>query len=1038
MTTDHFRELELRQEILRKQQLWQTRLLQHAQPTISSLLVQSRLTYVLIVRSPQPKANASQIGHLEAAAGIAGVIKSILILEKGAIPPNIHFNNPNPKIKFDDWKLHIPTEITDFPSQNGIRRISVNSFGYAGTNAHAILDDRESYLRERGLIESDPVIRHRKMNSLSRTKTFLHAWTPQLFLISAQDKHGVARVRDRLLQYLAERTTVLEGHIDHSRKLLAKLAFTLGSRRSHLQWREPVIASSLEELVQKLSSNESSGPLMRSSRPPRLGFVFTGQGAQWPRMGVELMSYAVFEEAVHSADVYLREICLCPWSAVEELEKSKSTSLLHLAEFSQTLCAVLQVALVDLLRSWGIRPSAVAGHSSGEIGAAYALGALSREDAWRTAYFRGMLSAGMKIMAPEIDGSMMAVGLSPDKAEEWISKVSEGYLVVACINSPTSVTVSGDTAGIDQLLEMLKEAGVFARRLLVDTAYHSPHMHNIAQEYYERLADLEPLPPTDQCTMHSSVTGRLIDASQLGVVNWVRNLTSPVRFSDAIFDMVRPIYDGHQTDENAIDVLVEIGPHSALQGPVMQTLSAHKIAPIPYHSVVIRNQNAVETALNLVGMLWARGYDVDIQAVNAVDKTSGLEPLVDLPAYPWKHAQRYYHNIRTEKAYLFRPTAKTSLIGAPIPSNNPREHTWRHVIRLSEESWVGDHQIQGSILYPAAGYMAMALEAASQVADVAKHVVAYKMRDVQFMAAAIVSSDEPLECIIQLRPHVTATRDPSSTWTEFMVGSCSDGNTLITNCSGLLLIEYEDNIGSEISREKAYELHALKDRYAEAQKWCESEIDCEELYDTLTAIGLQYGPAFANVCQARTDHNGHSFGQIRIPDVLTKSAADRDRPHVVHPGTLDAVFHLVFATIMGKGALNAMVPKFISEVTVAASMPWQVGTKLPGFSRSERHGLRDLIADVVMFSYDQGPDAINIQGLTLTEVGGGSALSDGEDGIRSIASTLIWKPAVDLMSPAELSKALSVASSGASKLIEVCLTETVTFQQRNCADNRSI
>lgn len=162
-------------------------------------------------------------------------------------------------------------------------------------------------------------------------------------------------------------------------------------------------------------------------------------------MGVKLMIYRV---CVAAADRYLQEVCRCSWSAAEELEKGKLNSQLHLAEFSQALCTVLQVALVDLLRFWEILPSAVAGYSSGEIAVIYAIGVLSREDAWRVVYYRGLLSTKMKTDSPDLDGSMMTIGLSPEKAEEWIAKVTEAELVVTCINSPTSVTISRDTAGI--------------------------------------------------------------------------------------------------------------------------------------------------------------------------------------------------------------------------------------------------------------------------------------------------------------------------------------------------------------------------------------------------------------------------------------------------------------------------------------------------------------------------------------------------------------------------------------------------------------
>ena len=918
------------------------------------------------------------------------MIKAILILETGLIPPSINFKKGNPKIKFEEWKLQVATQLTPWPS-SGLRRISTNSFGYGGTNAHAILDDAASYLRGRGISTIPQIASH------DRSK-------PRLYVLSAQDREGLKRVKEPLARYAKTKSDKFGIDNKQPTEFLSQLAYTLSDRRSRLQWKTYVMASSLEQLADTLNDDESSALIAQSSRQPRIGFIFTGQGAHWPRMGMELMAYPIFRECVSSADRYLREVCECPWSATEELEKNKSSSQLHLAEFSQALCTVLQVALVDLLQAWGILPSAVAGHSSGEIAAAYAVGALSREDAWRVAYYRGLLSTKMKSTSPNLQGSMMAVGLSPEKAEEWLAKVTDVELVVACINSPTSVTISGDTAGIERLLEMLQKAGVFARKLQVDTAYHSPHMQIVAQDYYRLLADLVPLSPNGDCTMHSSVIGSIIEAEQLGALNWVRNLISPVKFSTAVYDMLRPVRDGKRAEENAVDLLVEIGPHSALQGPTTQTLKAHNITNIPYQSVVTRNQNAVETALSLAGALWAQGYEVNIQKVNGDDDRQLSAPLVDLPTYPWKHAQRYYHDTRTEQEFLHRARPNQSLIRAPAPAMGEREYLWRGYIRLAEEPWIADHQIQGAVLYPAAGYLAMAIEAASQKADPSQQISSFRLQDIQLTAAAILSTDADMECIIQLRPHLTSTRDSSSTWTEFTVTTSPDGKALAKNCSGLLLVEYEHGLGSEASEERTLEVQSLRHQYVEAKASCNSRIDCTEFYSDLSAAGLQYGPAFTNVREAR-NRNGQSYGLVEIPDVSTWTPEDCNRPHVVHPATLDAIFHLAFAAILGKNTLTAMVPKSIDEITISAHVPWTPGVKLPGYANSAKHGFRELKADILMLDDNEHLPAVDIRGFLCAEVAGGSS-SNTQTVAKSITSKLVWKPAIDLLTAEEMKRAL--------------------------------
>ena len=917
------------------------------------------------------------------------------------IPPSINFRKGNPKIKFEEWKLEVTRKLTPWPTK-GVRRVSTNSFGYGGTNAHAIVDDAFSYLEGRGISPTPQVAPADRSG-------------PRLFVLSSQDKEGLKRVKEGLAAYAEDKSAALRSDKGKTDEFMSQLAYTLSDRRSRLQWKTSVLASSPEELAETLNDDENPAIVAQASRKPRIGFVFTGQGAQWPRMGMELKTYPVFRDSIAAADRYLKEVCECPWSATEELEKSKSSSQLKLAEFSQTLCTVLQVALVDLLRTWGVLPTAVAGHSSGEIGAAYAMGALSKEDAWRVAYYRGILSTRMKTSSPDLDGSMMAVGLSPEKAEEWISQVTEGVLVVACINSPTSVTISGDTAGIEQLLGLLQDAGVFARKLQVDTAYHSHHMQTVAQDYYMLLADLVPLTPNGDCTMHSSVEGSIIEAEQLGAVNWVRNLVSPVKFATAIYDMLRPVKDGKRAEENAVDLLVEVGPHSALQGPATQTLKAHNITNIPYQSVVSRNQDAVETALNLAGALWAQGAEVNIRQVNGEGERQFAGPLVDLPSYPWKHSQRYYHDDRIEKEYLHRARPKQSLIGAPAPTMGEREYLWRGYLRLSEEPWIADHKIQGAVLYPAAGYMAMALEAASQIADTSKQISAFRLQDIQLMSAAVLTPETDVECIVQLRPHIASSRDSSSTWTEFTVTSSPDGKSLVKNCSGLLVIEYEPASGSEASQERKLELETQTSLYAEAKASCNNLIDSAEFYDDLTSIGLQYGPAFSNVREARNT-DGQSYGLVEIPDVPAWIPEGADRPHIIHPGTLDAIFHLAFAAIMSENSITAMVPKTIDEVIISAHVPWVPGTRLPGFATSEKHGFRELKADIIMLDDDEELPVVDIRGFLCAEVSGGSG-NNAQSAPKSITSKLVWRPAIDLLTTEELEKALS-SYDGTEKVAE--------------------
>lgn len=985
------------------------------------------------------------------------------MLETGMIPPSIHFNTPNPEIQWDKWNVRVPTELTPWPT-DGVRRISINSFGYGGANAHAILEDAHHYLKTRyhaasrnipngvngtnGLNGTNRVDGtngangkngvqgtngvncvnglHDTNGSVANAMVHMpesHRHTPRLFVWSAQDKDGLRRIEAQLAEYVQNITSGYQSQSQNdgikSEKLMAELAYTLGERRSQLQWKTYGIASSPRDLIASLTARdgESRSPVVKSSRIPRIGFVFTGQGAQWPRMGAELMAYKVFKDSIEAADEYLQKSCGCPWSVSEELLKFKSTSLINQALYSHTLSSILQVALVELLKSWNIIPTSVVGHSGGEIAASYAAGGLSQRDAWKVAYYRGFVASRMKLKAPGINGAMMAVGLSHEVSEQWISKVTAGKLVVACINSPTSTTIAGDSPGIDQLLSMLTVEGIFARRLMVDTAYHSHHMEILADEYRALIDDIKPIAaPAGGCTIFSTVTGGAIEPGQVGAEHWSASITAPVQFCNAVHEMVRPMSGHKREQENAIDVLLELGPHSVLQGPSTQSLKAHGITNIPYFSILTRNFNAIDTAMNAAGALFMQGCQVNTREVNGDSDLHFTSPLVDLPTYSWNHSQKFWHDSRVDNEFLAREAPKPGLLGAPSPSFTEGERLWKGFLRLSEAPWISDHRIQGSILYPGAGYIAMAIEAAAQTADKTRQIALFNLRDIQLTAAGIMSNDADLECMVQLRPHVAGTRDSTSTWTDFTVTTSRDGKSLVRNCGGLIMIEYEPENGSAASRERSLENQSLKAQYDEAQQMCTTFLDPDDFYADMRSWGLEYGPTFTNVCEAR-NRDGQAIGGVRLAEIPIPGVTGR--PYVIHPATLDAVFHLAFAAVKGgrHDPKTAMVPKSIDAVSISANIPYQAKTVLSGFANADRRGINELNADIFMFYDEQKHTSISIEGFLCAEIAGASSSNTA----KSLTSKLSWKPAIELLSRKELYSVLSGCPTGEATLNEVSL-----------------
>lgn len=411
----------------------------------------------------------ANIGHLEASSGIAGLIKAILVLEKGEIPPNALLQRLNPAIKADEWHFKFPTSHLPWPT-DGLRRASVNSFGFGGTNAHVILDDAFHYLRSKGvygchntmisgeyLKAPGDVINtaRRELDTRNSYSTDENQKPVLLFPLSASDENGIQRQATALTYHLRQVGA------DTKSNYLRDLAFTLGKRRTFLPWKSFALGSSVQDLLED-SWNQTLSP-MHANKSPEVHFVFTGQGAQWPSMGIELMQCRIFRESLRRSNNFFRSLG-ATWSLLDEIHAPASSSRIHSPDLSQPICTALQIALVDLLKSWGITPKSVVGHSSGEIAAAYCTGALTDESAWRVAYFRGEAIRRLAADSNLEQGSMLAVALPEFEVESYISAavgtMDDNSLTCSCINSAKNTTVSGTLEHINKLASVLQSKGI--------------------------------------------------------------------------------------------------------------------------------------------------------------------------------------------------------------------------------------------------------------------------------------------------------------------------------------------------------------------------------------------------------------------------------------------------------------------------------------------------------------------------------------------------------------------------------------------------
>ena len=626
----------------------------------------------------------TNVGHLEGCSSLAGIIKGILCVEKGQIPANLNFERPHPDNDLEKYKVTVPTTLTKWQSV-GVRRASVSCFGFGGTIAHIILDDVASFISERAISARHITLETSRRQS-EDTDSGVELDSPQsessvqatngsmhkLLVWSAPEKEAVARNITSINEYMSHK--VVGKGLNSHRLSLSDLAYTLSERRSQFQWRSFAIASDTQSLAAQLGKDVPA--TVKATEDCRLCLVFTGQGAQWPRMGEELYVYPSFRQSVQAADEYLKSIG-APSSVVEELQKPPAESMIDRADLNQAVCTVVQCALVDLLHDWSIEPYSVVGHSSGEIAAAYCAGAISREAAWTLAYYRGNVCA----KAPP--GSMLAVGLSATETQAYTSAIrGEGILDIACLNSARNTTVSGDENLIAKLHKQLSADGVFSRRLKVNVAYHSRHMHPLAEQYFETVKNIELGAECSlRCRMFSSVTGKEVKITELNAEYFANNLRSPVHFTEAL--LAASVRD--------FGCILEIGPHSALQSAISQTL-----APTPYASALVREKHATSTALAAVGKYWTHGGRVDLTKVNDPCQTGDYACLSGLPPYSWNHRRSYWWEAHQSKAQRFRQYPRLDLLGAPDPVSNNLEMRWRNFLRPKAMPWLVDHQVRRS------------------------------------------------------------------------------------------------------------------------------------------------------------------------------------------------------------------------------------------------------------------------------------------------------------------------------------------------------
>ena len=627
----------------------------------------------------------TNVGHLEAAAGVAGLIKVALSLDRREIPPSLHFESPNPHIPFDRIPLRVARALSPWPEGGGMPLAGVSSFGFGGTNAHVILEAAPAATEATA---PDSVDRAQVLPLSARSRRSLES------LAREWDTFLASGVRD--LEATCSTASLRRTHHPHRLAVVGRSAAELRERLQRILAGEVVTGAAVGELARKR---------------PRLALVFSGQGPQWWGMGRQLLAAEpVFRQVVTECDRRLRE--LGSFSLLEELGATESASRLGRTDIAQPAILAIQAGLVALWRTWGVTPDAVVGHSVGEIAAAHTVGALTLDQAVEVAFHRGRLmheAAGR--------GRMAAVEVSVERAAEAL-RGYEQRLSVAAVNGPASVVVSGEPEAMARVVAAFEAQGVTCRMLPVDYAFHSPQMAGAARALGERLRALAPA--SADVLLASTVTGRGIDPASMDAGYWARNVASAVRFQPAVDFLI----------EREITLFLEIGPHPVLGEALAQCLEHGGREGLALASLR-RGQDERATMLAALGALYTKGLPVDWAAVHGLRRRP-----VRVPGYQWDRRPYWILDGAVGRPASARDPMPLShrhpLLGDPLRS--PVGTLFPSSLDTATVPLLGDHRVLETAILPAAACLEMALSAAGRVTGRSRH----RLVDVSILRPLVV------------------------------------------------------------------------------------------------------------------------------------------------------------------------------------------------------------------------------------------------------------------------------------------------------------
>lgn len=837
----------------------------------------------------------TNVGHLEAAAGIASLQKVALALQQQAIPPHLHFSTPNPHIPWATLPVAVPTQPVAWAApdkQPTSRRIAgISSFGISGTNVHLIVEEAPNF-NDRSVEERSDRDEH---TEVERTR--------HLLTLSAKSTSALTQLAERYQAYLWANPA----------SDLGDICYTANSGRSHFDHRLAVTGASQQEMRQHLASylaGQSTPHLQQGSvqdrqTSPKVAFLFTGQGSQYVGMGRELYATEpTFRATIERCDVVLQE-CLGR-SLIELLYPTTlpdHDDLMTSHPCGQAANFALECALVDLWRSWGISADIVLGHSLGEFAAVYAAGVLSLEDGLRLVVERGRLME--KAM-----GRMVAVEASEERVAPLLQTVDD--VTIAVVNGPESVVISGGHESVVHVAEQLQAAGMKTRTLAIPVAAHSPMLDPVLDAFeavVERITLSAPRIP-----VVSSMTGKLVTDELTTPRYWRNHLRNTVRFAAGVTTL----------HEQGADIYLEVGPQPTLLGlahPLLDQMSkatayasrssssgmAHPQANAPVTLASLwEGRSDWRQLLESLGTLYVHGVTVNWSGFDH----NYVRRKVVLPTYPFQRRRHWPQSLqepRRESTLRSRGASLRVLIDKMIKSPILNATIFETELSCQSLPFLTDHRINEQVVVPGAGYLALVLSAA----ELAYGDQPRRIEQVVFPQALIIPEDETRIVQLVLTPVSANGSGPHDTFQliaiDPTINQIAVNAPVATHASGQVA-QYTGDVGRGFVG-RGFDV-------ATTRQQCPEEVSVARFYKTAADHGLELGPSFRWVTalwRSQSAENGNNgamaLGKFQVPEVLGNTTG-----YLLHPGLLDACFQMAAVARADSGKTELLVPFALGEL----------------------------------------------------------------------------------------------------------------------------